>query len=243
MANHKDPTITGNNLEMNQPIKNKKGKGCFGTMIIIIIVFFIFAIVLAIVFKDSTPSTKSRSELAQVMNLTEDQETAMLSLFDICGIGKLSSVKQVQVGEERTSYLIDDEETSAYRGVDNTIVVWVDTKTKIVQEIYFSNETIYADGEVKGQVTDYYISKEARDTYRTVAQMYVNQCLNYPDTAKYPSRSEWAFGVRDGLDVVQSTVTAQNAFGVPDTMKFSISFNRSNGAIVSLILDGKEYIE
>ena len=190
---------------------------------------------------NSSPSV-TRSELATVMEMTDEQERVMLSLFKSCGIGELSSVKQFQVGEERTSYHIDDEETSAYSGLNNTIVVWVDNETKTVQEIYFSDETIYADGEVQGQVTDYYVSKEACSNYRVVAQMYIDQLLNYPDTAKYPNRSGWAFGVVDGFDVAQSTVTAQNAFGVSDTMQFTIKFDRKTEKVVSLILDGKEYV-
>lgn len=195
---------------------------------------------------DSSPnvsSNVSKSELATVMNLTDEQESVMLSLFKSCGIGELSSVKEFHVGEERTSYHIDDVETSAYVSLDNTIVVWVDNETKTVQEIYFSDETIYADGEVQGQVTDYYISEEARSNYRVIAQMYIDQLLNYPDTAKYPNRSGWAFGVVDGLDVAQSSVTAKNAFGMSDTVQFTIKFDRKTSKVVSLIFDGKEYIE
>ena len=243
------PTASTGSTQPNASAK--KPRSIFVPIFAIVAIVFLAGIMIFInmgkgKLSGSSPnvsSNTSKSELAQVMGLTEKQETTMLSLFESCGIGKLSSVKQVQVGDELTSYYIDDEETSAYSGVESTIVVWVDNLTKSVQEIYFADETIYADGEVKGQVTDYYISEEARNNYRVVAEMYINQYLNYPDTAKYPSRSGWAFGIRDGLDVAQSTVTAQNAFGVSDTMQFTIKFDRNTGKVVSLILDGKEYIE
>lgn len=228
---------------MEQPVKRKRGKGCLITMLIILVAFIVLVIVLANVFEKDAPPRVTRSELAKAMDLTEEQETAVLTLFESCGIGELSSVELFQASEDRTSYYVNDKETAAYSGADKTIIVWVENESKSVQEIYFDDITIYADGEVKAQVPDYYISEEARNTYRTAAQMYVNQCLNYPDTAKYPGRSEWRFGVHDGLDVVQSTVTAQNAFGVTDTMQFTIKFNRSSGEVVSLVLDGKEYIE
>lgn len=227
-----------------QPTQKKKGKGCLITLLIGIAILIGFIVLIAVVVNtagDSTP-TETKSELATVMDLTDEQEATMLSLFKSCGIGELSSVKKFQEGEDRTSYHIDDKETASYQSVSGTIVVWVDNATKTVQEIYFNDNTIYADGKVQGQLPDYYVSKEAREKYLISAELLVNQCLNYPDTAEYPASSTWRYGVQDGYDVVQSTVTAQNAFGVQDTMQFSIKFDRKTGNAVSLILDGKEYI-
>ncbi|MCH5192230.1 MAG: zinc-ribbon domain-containing protein [Oscillospiraceae bacterium] len=225
-----------------QPIKSKKkGKGCL-IVFIVLIAFLVLTIVLAVAFKDAITGP-SHSKVGIVMELNDDQATDVLSIFEQCGIGEISSVELFQASEDRTSYYVDDVETAAYSGADYTIVVWVDNATKTILEIYFNGVTIYADGEVKAQVSDYYISKESRDTYRVNAQVYVNQCLSYPDTAEYSNISGWNFGVRDGLDIVQSTVTSQNAFGVPSTMTFQVKFDRSTGAVVSLILDGKEYIE
>ena len=225
-----------------QPIKpKKKGKGCL-IVFLVLIAFFVLSIVLAVVnFDDITGP--SHSKVGITMELNDEQAADVLSIFEQCGIGEVTSAQLFKAGEERTSYYVDDAETAAYSGANYRIVVWVDNATKTILEIYFNDVTIYADGKVKAKVSDYYISKEARDIYRVNAQLYINQCLNYPDTAKYPSIGGWAFGVRDGLDVVQSTVTAQNAFGVSDTMKFQVKFDRSTGEVVSLILDGKEYIK
>lgn len=223
-----------------QPIKpKKKGKGCL-IVFIVLVAIFIIPIIIAITGIDY--SAPSQSKVGITMELNDEQTTDVLSIFEQCGIGDIASVELFQTGEDRTSYYVDDIETAAYSGANNTIVVWMDNTTKTVLEIYFNDVTIYADGKVKAQLPDYYISEKLRDTYRVNAQMYINQCLTYPDTAKYPSISGWSFGVRDGLDVVQSSVTMQNAFGVSNTVKFQIKFDRSTGKVVSLILDGKEYI-
>lgn len=223
-----------------QPIKpKKKGKGC---LLVVLIAFFVLAIVI-ITTNVEDMSGPSHSKVGIAMELNDEQATDVLSIFEQCGIGEIASAELFQAGEERSSYYVNDTETAAYSGADYTIVVWVDNATKTVLEIYFHDVTIYADGKVKAQVSDYYVSKYLRDTYRVNAQLYVDQCLNYPNTAKYPTISGWRFFVLDGYDVVQSSVTAQNAFGVSGTMKFQIKFDRSTGAVVSLILDGKEYIK
>lgn len=234
--------------------EKKKGKFSRGSIIALIIALAAFTIVGNIYtagVRNGTidPNANSvdknankRSDLAEIMDLTEDQEAAVLSIFEQCGVGELSSVKLFHEGDDRSSYYVDDTDTARYRGADYTIVVWVDNASKTVQEIYFHDETIYADSEVKAQITDYYVSYEASENYRVSAELLIEKCLNYPDTAKYPSRSGWRFGVIDGLDVAQSTVTAQNAFGVSEKIEFTIRFERSTGTAVSLVLGGQEYI-
>lgn len=232
---------------MEQQVKPKKKlHGCFIAVMITALAFAALVIVLAVVFRSpgDTEKAPQRSKIAKVMELTNEQETAVKTIFNTCGIGEITSVEVFQEGEDRTSYHLNDGETEAYKGAQMDIVVWIDNKTKAVQEIYFNDTTIYAEGTVQGNIKDYYIPGELRTTYMAAAETLVNSCLNYPDTAKYPSSSyEWRFGVHDGLDVVQAAVKAQNAFGVPSTMQFSIKFNRATGSPVSLVIDGKEYIK
>lgn len=69
---------------------------------------------------------------------------------------------------------------------------------------------------------------------------HLNKLLNYPDTAKFPSISGWAFNIEDEIIIVQSEVTAKNAFNMESTSKFQVKFDSGN--IVSLIMEGQEYI-
>lgn len=189
------------------------------------------------------PSSSSAptSLLAKEMDLSQEQERVVLDIFAQCGIGEIDSVEVFHEGEEQTSYYVEDSETKAYRGADYAIVVWLDNETKEVQAIYFHDQDIYVDGAAQAKVSDFYVNAEDRSKYRVTAQMLVNELLLVPDSAKYPAKSGWAFGVEDGIVVVQSTVTSQNAYGVALENKFQIKFK--NGNPISLIIDGKEYIK
>ena len=212
-------------------------------LIVILLLFLIVSIgVNSSQNKSSSSKSNKASTLATEMNLTKQQETDMLSIFDQCGILEIKTVKKFQEGEGRTSYHIDDVETQSYRGVDNTIVVWIDNETKSVQEIYFNENDIYLDGQVIAKVSDYYISDKLRQEYRVTSQMLINQYINFPDTAKYPNASGWRFGVQDGFDVVQSTVEAENALKQKITENFQIKYDRKTGNPVSIIIGDQEYL-
>lgn len=179
----------------------------------------------------------SKTTLGKEVELTAEQEADMIDVFSQCGIGEIVSASTVQKGEEKTSYHLKDSETQSYR---DPIVVWVINETKVVDAIYYGDYDIYVNGSVIAQITDYYIDSTERDEYRLMAQMAVNQVLSFPDTAKYPSIGKWKFGVEDETTIVQSTVTAKNALNAEIEMKFQVKFNGET--VVSLILDGKEYV-
>lgn len=180
-----------------------------------------------------------KSVLAKELDLTAKQETAIIDIFTQCGIGEITSASKFQSGDGHTSYHLEDEETSAYRA--GTIVVWITDKTKTVEAIYFQDQDIYIDGTVVAPITNYYVNSADRDSYRVSTQLAVNQLLNYPDTAKYQAISGWRFGIEEGIVIVQSSVTSKNALGVEATLDFQVKFDHSS--IISLILDGTEYIQ
>lgn len=219
------------------PKQKRKGPGCFVT---ILIVFFIFIILEMIILMVNPSSSTEQSILAKTMNLDTAQEAAMLKIFESCGIGEITSVTELQSGENETSYYLEDNEIKAYRGLEYDVVIWMDNTSKTVNSIYFHNQDIYLDGKVIAPITDYYVNSSDRDKYRVTAQLAIEELLNYPDTAKFPANSGWAFGIEDGIIIVQSTVTAKNAFNMESTSAFQIKFDSGN--ITSLIMDGTEYI-
>lgn len=221
--------------------KPKKRRGCL-IFTIVALVFLALCCAVAITVAPETAKAP-KSLLAETMDLTEQQEQDMLAIFEACGIGEIKDAAQFQTGDSHTSYHVNDDETGHYGGVDNTIVVWVLNDTKEIESIYFHDNDIYVDGVVIAPVSDYYVSSAQRDAYRVSAQLLVKQVLNYPDTAEFGAASKWSFGVRDGYDVIQSSVTAQNAFGVKTTTDFQIKVERSTNKAVSLIMDGTEYIQ
>lgn len=180
---------------------------------------------------------QAKSILAKELDLTSEQETAMVDIFTQCGIGEIISATQFQAGNDHTSYWLHDNETKAYR---DAVVVWVTNSTKALESIHYGDYDIYVDNQVVEKITAYYVNSKDRDKYRTSTQMLINETLNFPDTADYPASREWRYGIEDGLVIVQSSVTAQNAFGVPSTLDFQVKWQ--NGNPVSIIVDGREYL-
>lgn len=223
------------------PVKQKKkGHGCLVT---ILIVFLLFGGSLAFGISRMAKNPEQyakQSPLAKTMNLNSSQEENILKIFESCGIGEITSVSEFQEGEGHTSYHLEDKETEAYKGAEYTIVVWIDNSNKTIESIYFHDQDIYLNGEVIAPVTNYYVNSTDRDKYRVTVQLAIKELLNYPDTAEFPAFSGWAFGIEDGTVIVQSTVTAKNAFDIESTSAFQVKFESGN--ITSLILDGKEYI-
>jgi hypothetical protein len=222
-------------------MKEKKRTGC----LIPLLCFFALCVVFTLIVVQSQSGSENnygKSILAKTVGLDSEQETAMVQVFESCGIGEITSATVFQEGEDQTSYHMEDQETAAYNGVSNTIVVWVNNTTKTVEAIYFNDYDIYKDGTVLNQITQYYVSSSDREKYRVSAQMAVNEVLSHPDTATYPAISGWKFGVLEDDTVgVQSSVTAENDFGVENTLDFQVLFQ--NGNITSLIVDGREYLQ
>ena len=221
--------------------KKKKGLGCLAP---ILIIFFLFVFGLVVGLSQATKNPVQHEEqslLAKTMELDSSQEASMLKIFNDCGIGEITSASVFQAGEDQTSYYLEDAEVAVYRGAEYDIVVWVDNATKSIESIYFHSQDIYIDGEVLSPITAYYVNSADREKYRVSSQLAVQQLLNYPDSAEFPAIKGWAFGVEDGIVIVQSNVTAKNAFNMSSTYAFQVKFDSGN--IVSLILDGTEYIK
>ena len=224
------------------PVKQKKkGHGCLVT---ILVVFILLGA--SIAFGVSRMATNpeqyaKKSTLAKTMNLNSTQEANMLKIFESCSIGEITSASVFQESEDHTSYYLEDKETEFYKGAEYAIVVWVDNASKTIESIHFHDQDIFLNGNVLSPITDYYVNSTDRDKYRVSAQLAIKELLNYPDTAKFPAISGWAFGIEDGTIIVQSTVTAKNAFDVESTSAFQVKFESGN--ITSLIMDGTEYVK
>lgn len=237
-----EPVMDQNSADTNlrtEP-QQKKRRGCLAPVLIVVLVFIVFLAFGIFTMFQNPEDYQEKSVLASELDLTTEQENSMLEIFAQCGIGEITSASKFQSGDGHTSYHLDDAETAHYWGVNNTIVVWVDDESKIIESIHFHEQDIYVNGEVLGQITDYYVNSLDRERYRAYSQTAVNQILNYPDTAEYPAKSGWRFGIEEGVVIAQSSVIAKNAFGVESTHKFQVKY--INKTITSLILDETEYI-
>ena len=128
--------------------KEKKKRGCLIPVLIVLVIFLGAGTFGIMQIMQNPDAYQAKSMLAKELELTSDQESAMLEIFQSCGIGEITSANLFQSGEDRTSYHLFDEETAHYKGAENAIVVWVDNTSKEIQEIYFRDHDIYLNGEV-----------------------------------------------------------------------------------------------
>jgi len=213
-------------------VPKKKKKGCLIAFLVVAAVFVGF-VVLVIALNPSSPSgtNSKRSDLAILLDASDEQEAAILKVFEDCGI-KMTSIKLFQSGENKSSYYVSTADAA-------NIVVWLNNENKQIEEIYFNDFDIYTENEVKANLYDYVMTKEEKDSYRLSARNAVTSILTAPDTAKF-SESDWRYGKIDGEYMIQGKVSAKNAFGVQFSSPFQVKWK--DLSIISLIIDGEEKV-
>jgi len=212
-------------------------------LILVPIVVLIAAAAVSIVvfgFPVSLPFLSSTSDtmLGQAMELTSEQEEAVLAVLSECGFQEISEVRTVKAGSKRTSYAVSDVETERFLDAEDAIVVQLLNETKTVESITFQDHDIYANGQVVAPITDYYLGRARRDEYLVATLAAVKARLDFPETAVFPSRSSWSYTM-DGENVtVQSTVTAKDGSGKETVYPFQAQF--TGDELVSLTFDKDE---
>ncbi len=214
------------------PQTSKKKTSNSITVIFAVLIFVSILVFIISNIMKNPEAYKKQSIIEKEMKLTKEQEEKALEIFEQCGIGEISKIKTFQSGEAHTSYYVTDNEVSE-------IVVWVTSEGEI-ESIYFGDNDIFVDGEFIAPITNFYVNSKEQDIYRTITQTEIKKLLNDPDTAQFRGISAWNFKVEDGIVIVQSSVTAQNSFGVKDTIDFQLKFD--NKEIISLIMGDTEYI-
>ena len=97
---------------------------------------------------------------------------------------------------------------------------------------------IYKQGYAPYNVEDYLVDVNTAENLIPYAEELVKTTLNYPDTADF-SLLDWAFGRNKNLYTLQSTLTAENGFGVEDDIAFSAVFDMdADGKCVYLDVGG-----
>lgn len=204
----------------------KKNKGCL--IGIIVIILFLgglgFGFYRIVQNPEEYGAKTKKSELATLLDVSDEQEANILKIFKECGIDDVKSVKPFNAGEKMSSYSLSSADTS-------NIVVWVSNDKKEVQEIYFNDYDIYKDGKCVSKITDYILTKDEKTTYQTASQLLIKDTLTVPSSAKFPSIYDWKFGKIDGVIIVQSYVNSKNAFGVEIKNEFQIKFDENGNPI------------
>jgi len=184
----------------------------------------------------------TRSLLAETMGLTDEQEAAILEVFEEAGIEEITRIEQAPTPEQNfLSFRLRNADTDFYGGF--ITVHLSDDEYRNVLTIFhnLADEDIFAYGEIVNHASVFFpISATERNTVITQAQRWILDVLELPDSAVFGRG--WAFERQEENIAVQSTVNARNALGLQAELPFQIIFNSWNIPI-SIIIDGQELVE
>ena len=171
----------------------------------------------------------SDTTLGTGMQLTKEQEEAMLPVLEECGFTRISDVQMLTHDDEITTYIIHDTETIRY--LEGDIVAEVDSASKVLRAITYKENDIYLSGHLITPVTEFYLDGAQRDVYLSACLDAVRARLEVPEAAVFPSKSGWQYSMDGDKVTVNSTVTVKTASGQESTRPFRVEFE--GGSLVS----------
>lgn len=173
--------------------------------------------------------------LGRGMELTKKQDAAVTAVLEECGFKQISEVKIVSSDEHGTSYNVNDVDTIRFLDHADELIVQVNNETKAVERVTYQKTNIYINGHLIEPITKFYLDAATRDVYLSATLTAVRARLDLPETAEFPSRSNWRYTM-DGENVtVESTVTSKTNSGEMETRSFLAKFEK--GSFVSITLE------
>lgn len=175
-------------------------------------------------------SSESEGQLDELPSL-DDQIKAILGsnsylytdvdILEQCGVTDIRDARLIQDSGEPHNlkvYRIDYDE-------DRTLLITFENNS--LYYVAFNGTDLYTttDGVIMKMQDVHIPETDIPLSYVSQLQMIcediIKKYLNYPLTADFHT-FEWAYGREDNKYVVQGSVTASNAFGVPDKMPFKV---------------------
>lgn len=168
----------------------------------------------------------SETPLGQGMELTAEQEEAVMVIFDQCGLKEITQVDKV--GEDRTTtfYAVQDGNTSRFMDPDDPITVRIVNEDKTVRSIIYRNLPLYANDQVLDVITEHYMDMSERDVYMQIVLNEVKDRLELPEVAVFPSRPYWVFKEDGRTLTVESYVTTKDGSGGEEKRPFKAIFEK-----------------
>lgn len=223
------------NVNKHIPPKTSSKKSGLGKFIIFFILMFIIALTVALLNETNQP----KSFLIKQYNLSEEEAEEVIDIINDCGYSEYYSGYRLQKG-------VNNEEIDESVGLEiikgNDIIGFVDLKDNIVYLVQYSDKILYQNGDIQHTLSEYIVSEDEKSNLIYKTKETIKVILKSPSTAKFPwDYNEWKFGKKDGSTIVQGYVDSQNGFGAMIRSTFQVTY--TNGVVVSLILDGIEYIK
>lgn len=115
-----------------------------------------------------------------------------------------------------------------------------------VNSINIGNTTdikLYEQGYEPYDIADYIVDTDTAFSLVPLAEEQIKSHLNYPSTANF-SLLDWRYGRQKNTYYLQSSLTAENGFGVKDDISFSCAYDVSGNtpSLVFLQIDTKVYV-
>jgi len=181
--------------------------------------------------QDATPSGKIATDLS----ITPEQAEKILEVFKSINIGDNPKITHDE--------LLDNANFDGEKGyrVKTNIVLNVILYMKpdgTINLIKYDDNILYENNNYVASLLDFVVTKDEGTNLQIKCQETIKTILKAPSTAKFPSISEWGFGKKDGVTIVQGYVDSQNSFGAMIRSEFQ--FKIQNDKIISLIFEGKE---
>lgn len=219
--------------------KKQKNKGC---LIILVFAILLFGgLIYALLNADELGAnlTDDQQIIKDGTNLESNKVKKISSILSKCGVKDIVQVKHDKMldNEYKKSglgYRIDSE-------VASNIILNLD-KTKKVYMVKYAGNKLYANGKVKHKLNEYVLDIDEMSDIQYKSENAVKTVLKAPDSADFPNINEWNIWKENGKIYASSFVNEANSFGQEMKNEFQITFNSSK-RVVSMILDGKEYLK
>ena len=186
-------------------------------------------------------SSKMVKVIKSSLNVNNEEAAEMENIFKSIGFDEIDSIEADEVLDEYEGVGSKGYRVKANFSQNNNIILYVSSDNKIIC-IRWADKDFYRDGKVLLNFNDYLISWDEKNEYNIDAQERIKSLLKSPSTAKFPSINDWKFGKDNGIVIVQAYVDSENSFGAKLRSEFQIKYD-SNKNVVSLIIDGVEYIK
>lgn len=235
---------------IKEPRVNKSKEKSVGKIFAIIFgcafgfIFLIVAIALIATGGKIEPldnSSKMVKEIKNSINVNNEEAQAIDDILKAVGISEIDNIKADESLNEIEGVGSKGYRIKASFSKNNNIILYIDSNNKVIC-IRWADKDFYRDGKALLNFKDYVITWDEQNEYNIDAQKRIKALLKAPSTAKFPSINNWKFGKDNGIVIVQAYVDSENSYGAKLRNEFQIKYD-SNKNVVSLIIDGVEYIK
>ena len=203
------------------------------TLFIAIIGIFTFALVAC----SSEPTTTSSTSGRYIETVSEEQAQSIDEILESCGVTGITSITHDELLDDAlkdgdTGYRIECDRA------DNVILYLA--KNGKVRQLKYADHKLYAKGKVKASLVDYTVDVDEANDLIIFCEEQVKSILASPNTAQFPSITEWGFDKTDKHIIVQGYVDATNALGGTVQSTFQFKIGKKSHEVKSFIFDGEE---